>query len=421
MTGGSSQAVLRRMAGASTEEIDRSAVAETPARTLRLALARAAEETLGMRLMVASVSDELGSLDEVASRFEDDVLHMALLDGSGVAGYAVIDGELRSAVVEVQMTGQVSETCGPARPVTSADAALSGPLVTALMADLLKPDRPGHFGPWVADLRTGGLLAGPRAISLIMTDGTYRVLDFGIDLGAGGRRGQLSLVLPDRQSPAPAIAAPERQDWSAALSVAVRAAPAELTAVLHRLRLGLTDVAEFEPGTVLPLHGVTVDSITLEAPGRKLIGYGRLGQVAGLRAVRISDGRTPPKTAGIPIAIGTVDHGADHGGADNPALPGVDSGVPLDPVDNAMAHGHPEIEALDAVGDLPDIEPLAEPAELPEIGDPPDVGELPDGGHLPDISELPDIGAMAPADGVDVGELPDLPELPEMAELPPLD
>jgi flagellar motor switch protein FliM len=75
-------------------------------------------------------------------------------------------------------------------------------------------------------------------------------------------------------------------------------AQALVEAILHRLSLPLSEASALEPGQLLPLPGVTVASVRLEAGGVPL-GPARLGQVAGMRAVRIE---TPlaPQLADLP-------------------------------------------------------------------------------------------------------------------------
>ena len=211
MSGDGGQAILRRMAGVLPPEAER-VVPDTPARTMRLAMARAAETALGLKLTVTAVADDRGALDAVAARFPADLLHVELRRGHRPVGYAVLDAELRAAVVEMQMTGRLAPRPSTPRAVTSADAALCAPLVTALMGDLRQPDRPGDFGPWVEGLAPGGRIAGPREVSMLLDDGGFRILEFGLDLGVEGRAGQHSLILPDRPSP-PGRPAARPVDW----------------------------------------------------------------------------------------------------------------------------------------------------------------------------------------------------------------
>ena len=96
------------------------------------------------------------------------------------------------------------------------------------------------------------------------------------------------LALPMPRSPqAVTPVAPPAPDWSAALTGNVLGARADVTAVLHRMRLPLRVVEGFALDQVLSLPGVSVGSVRIEAADARLIGHARLGQMAGMRAVRV--------------------------------------------------------------------------------------------------------------------------------------
>ncbi len=102
-----------------------------------------------------------------------------------------------------------------------------------------------------------------------------------IGMAAGGmaRSESVGLLVP--------VAPDAASDWAAAMAAAVGLAPAELHAVLHRMRLSLRQVDGFHVGQVIALPGITVGSVRLEATDGRLLARARLGQMAGLRAVRV--------------------------------------------------------------------------------------------------------------------------------------
>lgn len=416
--------IVKRMAGVelSAEDV---AVPETPARTLRLALARSAQRALRLSLTVDTVADDTGPFDTIVPRFEEDLLHLGLMEGDDLAGYVVFDHSFRCALVEVQMMGRLSRAPDLERPVTSTDAALCGRIVSALFSDLCAPDRPGHFEPWVEGLEPGSKLKGPRAVTLALPDGNYRVLEFGVTLDAGddeeARTGQLSLILPDRVTPPTDVKSYDDSRWSEAFSEVVRDAPVELLAVLHRTRKSLKDVSMFDVGGVIPLHGVTVDSLVIEASGREVVARGRLGQINGMRAVRVGDGTisqsmgaaslaAPTQAGGGALAM-TPEMGSETEMPDMPGLADIDA--PMG--DGPVLDGLPDVEADAGLPDLPEMPPLGGEGDLQTLPDMegadglPDLPDLPDmgggGGGGDDLPDLPDIG----------GDLPDLPDLPSLS------
>ncbi len=125
---------------------------------------------------------------------------------------------------------------------------------------------------------------------MALPEGRYRALRMTLDLGAGGRQGLLLLMLRLPEPPAAAVPAGEE----ATLAPRVLEAEAPLRAVLHRFPLPLAEAEGWQPGQVVPLPGVSVGSVRIEAPAGERIGTARLGQVAGRRAIRIETPLAPP-------------------------------------------------------------------------------------------------------------------------------
>jgi flagellar motor switch protein FliM len=193
--------------------------------------------------------------------------------------------------VEAQVLGRVSASpCEPREP-TAADAALARPLLEAFLTEAEAAVEGTPLAGWLAGPTLGERVASPREAALLLRDGRYRAVRLTLDLGAGERQG-LVLILalvaerPAQHEPTPTVA-PQ-----------VLRSEARLDAVLHRLHLPLSEAEGLAVGQVLPLPGVTVASARIEAGG-VVLGPARLGQVAGMCAVRIE---TPlaPDLAPIP-------------------------------------------------------------------------------------------------------------------------
>jgi flagellar motor switch protein FliM len=124
---------------------------------------------------------------------------------------------------------------------------------------------------------------------MLLPDGPYRIVRLTLDLGAGGRQGLAVLMV---RLPPPRVPAPTEERPPATVAGQVLLSQAPLTAVLYRLRLPLEEAEALQIGQVLPLAGVTVASVRVEAGGQDL-GPARLGQVAGMRAIRIEQPVAP--------------------------------------------------------------------------------------------------------------------------------
>jgi flagellar motor switch protein FliM len=130
---------------------------------------------------------------------------------------------------------------------------------------------------------------------MLLADGQYRAVRLTLDLGAGPRQGLL--VLLHRLAPPPSD---PRPDDASDITVApqVLAAHATVSAILHRLHLPLSEAEALTAGQILPLPGVTVASVQLQAGGFDL-GPARLGQMSGRRAVRLEQ-PVPPQLGDLP-------------------------------------------------------------------------------------------------------------------------
>jgi flagellar motor switch protein FliM len=253
------------------------------------------------------VADELGPLDDLLSRLEPGLMLLGVERG-GMAGLVALDAEARAAVAEAQTLGRPSAQPAEPREPTAVDAALALPLAQAFLEEAAVATAGTRLDGWVGAARAAARLPSARDAALALPDGEYRAVRLTIDLGVGGRQGLCLLLLPVALRQAGATEAAEA-GWRDGLEEQVMAAPAEVTAVLHRLRLPLGEADGLDVGQVLALPGVTVASVRLEGPGGAEFGRARLGQVAGMRAVRL-EAPPPPTLAEIvppgPAPLGLI-------------------------------------------------------------------------------------------------------------------
>lgn len=339
MPEGTTASLLRRLARPAAPPLPL-----TPARALRLAMVRSAEASVGLTLAVLGIREEEGPLDDLLGRLEEGLMVLSLEEQGGEpVGLVALDLEARSAAAEAQALGQVLDRPAEPRAPTAADAALARPLLAAFLAQAEEAVAGTPLEGWLRAPRPAERLAGAREAALLLADGAYRAVRLTLDLGPGGRQGLLVLLL--RLPPPPPPAGPAPDSPAASLAPAVLRARTQVEAVLARLRLPLSEVEGFAPGQVLSLPGVTVASVRLEAAGHDL-GPTRLGQVAGMRAVRIESPLAPELAA-----LG------------QPALPG---SLPGGTADSGAS-------GWDAEENLPPLEPawpLSERAEAPVWGPP---------------------------------------------------
>lgn len=274
------ESVLRRLVGGET------GAAPPPALegALGLALARAAQDSIGLPLVTLSVARGSEERAQLVAGLDASALLVGLGPPGAITGLAAIEPQLRCAVVESQTLGAPRGSAVTPGPVTGTEAAMMAPLLHGLLSRLAALDMPGL--PPIRDVRPGQRLPDARAAGLILPEARYGRLSFEVEIGpASGRFGRLLLALSE---PAKAADDTGAERWQRALRETVLQAPAELEAVLHRWRVPAREAEGFAPGDLVMLPGVDLSAVRLEDARGREVAKVRLGQRAGLRAVRLA-------------------------------------------------------------------------------------------------------------------------------------
>ena len=270
----------------------------TASRAVRLAVARAAQTHLSMKLTVDTVTETALSLDDLLADLEDDLLLLGLTRDGAVTGLIACDAGLVSATIEMMTTGRVTAAPPDNPRVTRTEGTLVQPLLRHMLDEMEETTIRTALDGWIRTVGLGSRFDNARAAGFALADLTYRLLRLSLDCGQPERRGVLLLALPVLTSAQPQTA-PDgpAPDWHDRFRAAVMAAPARLDAVLHRMKVPLSQLTGMEVGTCLPLTGCTVGMVRLVDPNGCTVARGRLGQVAGQIAVRIqAEADTIPMT-----------------------------------------------------------------------------------------------------------------------------
>ena len=187
----------------------------------------------------------------------------------------------------MQTTGTLRPSPADPRPVTATDAAMIAPLITSFLAEAAVSTLGTPLAGWTDAYGVGDRVANTRAAGLTMVDTTYRLVCLTLELGAGDRQGMVQIALPVSPEMKVQHVPDAAVTWSANIANAVGNAPADLHAVLHRMRLSLRQVDGFQVGQLIAMPGITVGSVKLETTDGRVVARARLGQMTGLRAVRI--------------------------------------------------------------------------------------------------------------------------------------
>jgi hypothetical protein len=255
-TAAKSQNVLQRKLAAARQGTggnSRSAL-----RALRLALARAAADAVGLPVAVIGATQTRSGPERLAEALTGDRLFLRLDGPEGRTGALAIDRALVAAVIRRQTTGRTDAPASPPaqRPFTATDAALSAPLVAALL-DRAPALAEAADRDCLSGYACGAAAADLRALLLGLDGDRFRLFVLVAEIAGGPAQASLVLALPDdAEAPGPAVNAPVGAVFSVedGTFAEVRA---ELVAVVGTLRLPLSRLAEMQPGDMLAPTGAS--------------------------------------------------------------------------------------------------------------------------------------------------------------------
>ncbi len=259
--------------------------AMSPAKALRRALSRTADLLWDLALVTQGVTQEMLDQDGVIEALRPGEL-LLLLDGpDGAVGLVSIDREVMTGVIEVQTIQQVTQIPVDSRPLTPTDAAMMAPMIDGTLQRLVE-NLEGHpICPQLEGYRFGAMIEDARGASLLLDAASYRLFRVSLDLALGRRRGEIQIVFPERDVRGGLFG---RTDEPGPYERHVKLLPARLDAVLTRVRVPLSKVRALKAGDLIPLPPEVLDGVELLAGEGKIVTRGRLGQLNGMRAVRLN-------------------------------------------------------------------------------------------------------------------------------------
>ena len=284
--------ILRRMTGQQADTVAEAPL--TSSRAMRLALAKSANDTVGLALTVTEIAEEEITLDVLLENLPEKLLLIELIRDGAMVGVMAVDMQFRAAVLEMQTMGELIKAVAEERAPTGTDKTMCEPVLERFLSALPAAIKLADIGGWVDDIILGNKVDSSRAAGLVLKDVDYRFLRIGVDLDVADRRGELLIALPVGQQVEIEEAPPvEVVGWDSQFQENVAVAPTELSALLHRFDLPISQAQALQVDQVLPLSGCTVNSIQLMSSDGQLVAQAKLGQLGGKRAVRIEAAPLP--------------------------------------------------------------------------------------------------------------------------------
>lgn len=301
------QSVLQRMVKPARPPENTGCGGVSPA--LRRAIVRAGDG-LGLKLDVPAVQVETALLAGLLGSLTDGAWLLVVLDGpDGRRGAMALDAACVTALIEVQTLGRLSGASPPQRPLTRTDAAMAEPFISALLQGLGGADS--------ATLAAGYSYGAPardlHGLGILLDDVPHQVVRSSLTFDGSAHGGQMLMALPEGVSAdTPAAAEPDR--FSQELEHNLGGAQMVLDVVLHRLSLPLDQAQGLAVGQMLDIPGTALSGAVVRAAGKPVL-QGRLGQINGMRAIKLQGGDYPwdgaqfsddPGRAGVAPVLASV-------------------------------------------------------------------------------------------------------------------
>ncbi len=291
-------------------------VVKGAAKAWKLALGRAARDSVGMEIGLDDLRQDRFSLAEVLELPPERGLVVMLEGPKDSLGVIVLSPDVLAGIVEMQTVGRVNAAAAISRRPTRTDAAMATVFIDRALTGLEMELLNDSDLIWTSGFRYASFLEDARPLALLLEDVTYQVLRAEVRLAEGARSGQIILALPaDGRGRAPATPAPTpsraaEMVFSAALGEQVMGVQAELVAVLARLKLPIETVMNLKPGDPVPLGTASVNRIDLEGLDGTRAAGGKLGQNRGMRAVRMDETASPAARVDAPSRRAPSDAGS---------------------------------------------------------------------------------------------------------------
>jgi flagellar motor switch protein FliM len=354
------------------------AQAMSPAKALRRAIARSADEQWALPILASGVEEVRLDQEDAIDALPATGQMIVMIDGpTGELGIALIDRQVVRALVEIQTISCVTSSDPGERAFTPTDAALVQPFVDDVFARFATNLGPHPAAALVLGFRFGAMVGDRRTVANQMSAANYRSFQVDLDISIGARQGQLRLLLPE---PVEAPAAPDEAPREPEAEDQMMLVPAQLDVRLAAVPISIAAAQALRPGDLLRLGPQALNEADLMAGEAFRVSTGTLGQMNGQRALRLHlpAGRetsdmlesefslAPGGALGPPLGDAlTV---PDAPTLELPSIPDDEPGAlltdeelgalaNLDPEEGATDMAEPEMAPL-ALDDLPDLPPL---------------------------------------------------------------
>lgn len=247
---------------------------------------RDAGKLIDLKVEVSGLNISEASEEELLAALLPDDLCFLLHASGRDSGVCVVSAGLWAGIVENLIFGQVTDSKPEERKPTQTDAAIVGEMLDRWLSSADRECSEAGMPIGLNGYRRDQALISARACELEIEPGGFDVTRISLSLGEGVKTGSLTVYLPQ-------IREKVVHDTKAIMRRNVHEIAPPLSAILTRRSISYDHVQALQVGDVIDIPLSAMSEVALEAKDGSTVTKGRLGQMNGLRAVRLMEGASP--------------------------------------------------------------------------------------------------------------------------------
>lgn len=189
MTESTHATLLRRMTRSHDADVVENPL--TSSRAVRLALTKAANDTVGLVLSVSSVAEDVSGLDAMLDGLPDGLMLIGLHQQDRLVELIALDMQLCAAVLEMETMGVLSSQSVDDRAPTRTDKMMCDPMIAGFLDVFPQAVRGTDLDGWADDVAHKDRIVDTRTAGLLLDDCRYRIVQMTVQLVPADRQGQV--------------------------------------------------------------------------------------------------------------------------------------------------------------------------------------------------------------------------------------
>lgn len=305
--------VLRRKLRSDQADPDEQAI--SPVKAARMSLARAADQAFKLALRVGSIRQSRLDLADMVEQLEESWALFPLVHDDGSIGVMCVDPSSNIAFVEQQTLGRVGPSGENTRKLTRTDKALALPFLERFLRQFDEVLEGAPTAYWTRGYRAEDAVETRHLMVLLLDASEYRGFEMNSEVEAAARNGTIRLFLPIKDPVRTNVPRNSKSSKTAPktaklkLRNAALSALVEMDAVMCKVTMPLSELSALKPGQILALPKNASQHAKLQDKVGQTSLPVHLGQLNGMRAVKLAQTRTTsnravePSTASVQAQI----------------------------------------------------------------------------------------------------------------------